>query len=907
MLKKFLGKAVLLLASLAIPSAAFAQANSSGETPGRQPKLTKMPKLVHFEEAPYPETEKEAGTASVVLQIAIDERGKVADAVVVEHASPAFDAAALEAVKKFVFDPAEIDNKPAPVKITYRYEFVLKIEAPTPPLNFDGEIKNRFSKQMIAGVTVTLDGMPEGQASVVTDENGHFEFRDVPLGKHVVTISGPNLTTVTTEEELEKGKKLSVKYALEPKEEVPEGEEADLEIVVVAPKIQKEVVSTEIKTEEGRRVPGTQGDTLKVVQNLPGVARASFGSGQLVVWGAAPQDTRVYVDGIHIPLLYHGGGLRSVFTSDLVRSINLAPGGYGSEYGRGLGGLVTIDTRALRPTGFHGFVAADVIDSAAMVEAPINSSSRIAIAGRKSYLDRTLNVATSKEVGDFVPIPDYFDAQVKFTHDLGPNESVDVLGLIARDELTRTLQNNDPAQVKKDYTLTAFNRIGVAYKRQFDDGSNLLVTPWFGTDHFTSRASFGGSPTELDTRNNVYGFRSAYRSRTTKNTVTTIGLDVEASRSSLSRRGSVTLPAREGDIVVFGQPPGDQVNVDDWKTTTLSVAPYIQTDLSLLDDRLHIVPGLRIEPYVTTASRQTPAVGDTPSVGITSQETHVEPRLSSTFQIIPKLSAKAALGFYHQSPQSADLSAVFGNPKLGVERAFHLLAGSTYKITDQISFEEVFFYSKSNDLVTRNSSDTPALARALVQQGEGRAYGVQVLLRHELTSRFFGWVSYTLMRSERKDNCAGSSTFVDPDGLAPTVTSCVPGAWRLFDYDQTHVATVVGSYDLGAGFEFGARFRYATGFPRTPVIGSFVSTRRDLYEPEFGAQNSIRIPSFIQLDARVSKRFTAAWGKAEFYIDVQNVTDRSNPEEIVYDYRYAHRNYITGLPVLPVFGGRLEW
>jgi len=174
-------------------------------------------------------------------------------------------------------------------------------------------------------------------------------------------------------------------HFLEPKEDVPPGEESDLEVMVIAPKIKKEVVSTEIKAEEGRRVPGTQGDTLKVVQNLPGVARASFGSGQLVVWGAAPQDTRVYVDGIHIPLLYHGGGLRSVFAGDLVRAINLAPGGYGAEYGRGLGGLVTIDTRALRPTGVHGFVAADVIDSAAMVEAPLSSSTRVAVAARKSY------------------------------------------------------------------------------------------------------------------------------------------------------------------------------------------------------------------------------------------------------------------------------------------------------------------------------------------------------------------------------------------------------------------------------------------------------------------------------------------------------------------------------------------
>ncbi len=902
MVKKFLG-ATLLLASLCAPHTSFAQANSSGETPGHQPKLTKMPKLVHFEEAPYPDSEKEAGrTASVVVQIAIDDRGAVTDAIVQQSAGAAFDAAALEAVKKFTFDPAEIDNKPAPVKITYRYDFVLKVEPPTPVINYDGEIKNRFTKQPIAGVKITVDDLGEA----VTDENGHFEFKEVPLGKHVITISGPNLTTVTTEEELEKGKKLSVKYALEPKEEVPEGEESDLEIVVVAPKITKEVVSTEIKAEEGRRVPGTQGDTLKVVQNLPGVARASFGSGALVVWGASPQDTRTYVDGIHIPLLYHGGGLRSVLSSDLVRSINLAPGGYGSEYGRGLGGLVTIDTRALRPTGFHGFVAADVIDSAAMVEAPIDASTRIAVAGRKSYLDRSLSVVTSKDVGDFVPIPDYYDAQVKITHDFGPNESVDILGLTARDELTRTLTNHDPAEVKKDYSLTNFGRIGVSYKRQLADGSSVLLTPWFGRDHLITRNSFGGTPTELDTKSSVFGLRAAYRGRTSANSVTTIGLDVEGDVSAYARTGSVTLPAREGDIAVFGQPPGDQVNADTWDATRITVAPYVQTDLAFDGDRLHIVPGLRIEPFVTSASRQTPEVGGTPSIGITSQSTEVEPRLSSTYQIDPRLSFKGAFGLYHQSPEGSDLSAVFGNPTLGIERAMHLLGGSTVKLTEKISLEEVVFYSKSSDLVTRSASDTPQLARALVQEGEGRAYGIQVLLRHELAGRFFGWVSYTLMRSERKDDCGVLVTETDPTtALARQV--CTPGQWRLFDFDQTHVATIVGSYDLGAGFELGARFRYSTGFPRTPVIGAFVSARRDLYEPEFGPQNSIRIPAFVQLDARLAKRFQGSWGKAEVYLDVQNVTDRSNPEEIVYNYNYSKKGYITGLPTLPVAGARFEW
>jgi len=270
-------------------------AQDKGDAPPPAPKLTKAPKLVHFEEADYPESEKAAGrAASVTLEIAVAANGTVSSVRVVGSASAAFDAAAVAAAKKFVFEPAEIDHKPAPVKLTYRYDFVLKEEPKGPVVNLEGVVRDRFSKKPLQGVTITVEGAGD---PVVTDDAGHFEFKDVPAGKHQVTIAGPGLTTMSTEETIEAGKKLDVKYTVEPKEE-GEGEGSDLEIVVVAPKLQKEVVSTEIKVEEGRRVAGTGGDTLKVVQNLPGVARAAFGSGALIVWGAAPQDTRVYVDGV---------------------------------------------------------------------------------------------------------------------------------------------------------------------------------------------------------------------------------------------------------------------------------------------------------------------------------------------------------------------------------------------------------------------------------------------------------------------------------------------------------------------------------------------------------------------------------------------------------------------------------
>jgi hypothetical protein len=165
--------------------------------------------------------------------------------------------------------------------------------------------------------------------------------------------------------------------------------------------------------------------------------------------------------------------------------------------------------------------------------------------------------------------------------------------------------------------------------------------------------------------------------------------------------------------------------------------------------------------------------------------------------------------------------------------------------------------------------------------------GVQVLLRQQLFHGFFGWITYTLMRSERRDH---------PDL-----------AYRLFDQDQTHVLGLLASLDLGHGFEVGGRFRFATGMPRTPVVGTYLNQSTGSYEPIFGAHNSIRIPNFYQLDLRAEKSFTIQRWKASVFLDMQNITSRSNPEEIVYSEDYRQRNYITGLPILVVGGARLEF
>lgn len=817
--------AIAIAASFASASGTL-HAQQRGTDVGGQParrQVTKLPKLVTFVEAEYPPEKKAAGIeATVVLVLELSATGTVTNVTIAQSASPDFDAAAVAAARQLVFSPAEVDDKPAPSKITYRYAFVIREEAP-----------------------------PAAPAPVAPPVAAP-EPEPVPAPPPAPSPSAPP---------------------------APETVE-----IVGRPRATRETHQTSVRAEQARKVAGTQGDVLKVVQNLPGVSRPPVASGQIVVWGSAPRDTRVYVDGVDVPALYHGSGLRSVINSDLVSSIDLVPGAFGAEYGRGLGGLVRVETRAL-PRGTHGYVGADTLDGSALVSTELSSRARIAVAARQSWLDRVLAVTSAPDFGDFFPIPRYRDGQIKATLDLRRRESVDAVLLGATDDLTRTVPSPDPASTRSEGNHTGFWRAYLRYTNVSEDGADtVIVTPFVGRDTSELLQRFGPTPARLDLASTRYGVRASLRSRLGKTVSLVTGLDALGSDSKVSREGSLTLPPREGDIAVFGQPPGDEYAADTWRTNIVDVAPNVHADVKL--GPVTFTPGLRFDAFLIEGDRKTPRVGLTPGVGFSRLETAVAPRVSARWEVTQRLALSAAYGTYHQAPEPEDLSPVFGTPDLALSRATHVTAGESLRITSKLTAEMVAFHKTMKDLVVRSRLPNPLLARALTQNGEGRSYGVQLLVRQELWSGFFGWVSYAISKSERRFEGDES--------------------WRAFDFDQPHVLSVVGSQEVGR-WSFGARFRYASGNPRTPVIGSTYDARSDRYDPVFGAQSSIRIPAFWQLDLRVDRSFELGKGvKMLLYADLQNVTNRENAEEIVYSASFRKRSTISGLPAVAVVGARLE-
>lgn len=827
------------------------------------PALSKAPRLTRFVEAKPPAALETRGSAEVVLEIDVDETGKVQSVFVTQPAGDGFDEAALEAARQFVFEPGEFEGKPVPVRITYRYRFVSQPPPPPPTpavvtAPFSGVVLRKGDRTPLEAVDVVLD---HGEPATRTDAQGKFELPAVPVGTHEVHFRGAPITPSDATVVVNEGKRLEGTYYLAPREPYTS--------TVRAEKAVQETVEQTLQGDEIRHIPGTQGDTLKAVQNLPGVARSSFGLGALVVWGSAPQDTRTYVDGIYIPTLYHFGGLRSTFNSEMVESLSFSPGGYGAEYGRGLGGVIEIDSRKPRTDAWHGFAQVDLFDGSFMLSGPINKDLSLSIAGRRSWIDLFLPLFTTS---DFQFSPKYYDYQGNLHWRASPRDDVDLLLFGSDDKLHLDVKRPDPTESPVADSHSFYHRGLVRWQHRFQGGATLESSVSAGYDvPFQIVFTEGNTSRVFDQQTFSYGLRTVARVPLAEWLRLDAGVDFEGNRWPVKLTFGPQGPPREGDPGGF-QAGGAGLTSDDFLLFTNDVAPFVSAKMSFFDRRLTITPQFRLDVFSNTA------------YGTTTTFVRPEPRLTARYQLTPWLAPKLAIGLYDQAPQPLDFSRVFGNPDLKPEHGVHYVGGFDLDPRPGLHVAVEGFYKNLSDLVVRREGLS---GPALVNDGVGRVYGGEFLVRQELAKGFFGWISYTLSRSERRDH---------PDG-----------AWRPFQFDQTHILTLIASYTLPGGYQLGARFRYVTGNPMTPVIGAYYDSSINRYTPLFGGVYTSRLGSFNQLDIRLDKTWTYDRWKLSFYLDLQNAYNRQNPEGTSYNFNFTQSAPQSGLPLLPVFGIRGEW
>ncbi|MEY4550216.1 MAG: hypothetical protein RL685_6411 [Pseudomonadota bacterium] len=643
---------------------------------------------------------------------------------------------------------------------------------------------------------------------------------------------------------------------------------ATLDVDVEGDRPPREPTRRELSGEEIVKIPGTNGDALRSVQNLPGVARPPGLDGALIVRGSSPRDSEAFIDGTNIPLVYHFGGLSSVVPSEILDHIDFYPGNFGPQYGRISGGVIDVGIKAPPKDHISGLLQFDLIDGRVVVQGPLGDKTRFMLGGRRSWLDAWLGPALESSGVEVASAPVYYDAQALIEHDITPDTTLRLFAFGADDRLELLLKSPDSTDPSEGGDLllhTGFWRIQAHADTRLN--SKVRWRNMLSAGH--SVEEFASGNIDVNTRFNSIDLRSDLRAQLVPELTLNGGIDMQTGMYDVAWR-IPPIDIDDGDIggPAFGRPLTELVADGSF----LRPAAYAQAEVTPL-------PGLKLLPSVRADYTR-----DTKSWTI-------DPRLGVRYDLYPselRTTLKGGIGVYHKPPEAYETIRPFGNPDVESERALHYSLGFEQELSRPLEVSVEGFYKDLSDLVVSSAaSNTTESGIDYANQGKGRAYGAEFLLRYKPEGRFFGWVAYTLSRSERKD---------------------APGQdYTLFQYDQTHILTALGSYKLGRGWQLGGRFRYVTGSPYTPYVGGVMDYDAGVYAPvESEPEYNGRLPSFHQLDVRIDKTWDFESWKLSAYLDVQNAYNRNNTEDAAYNYDFSQRKQLQGLPILPVIGIRGE-
>ncbi|MCL2012873.1 MAG: TonB family protein [Cystobacterineae bacterium] len=848
------------------------QATSEQPQEASLPQLSKSPVLLESAPATFPlEMEAEQKSGTVILELEIDAEGGVRKVVVLESAGPAFDKAAVDAAWKYRFSPAEVDGKPAPVRIHYRSEFFFRPQAETRPIAgpmgaFSGELVERGTRAPIAQALVVL-GEGENAQEAFSDEEGRFSFAQLSPGTWKLSVSSAEHELFSAEETILPGERTQARYFILKKTY------GAFQTTVRGTRDKREVSQVSLQQEEIRLIPGTQGDAFKVVLNLPGVARSAFSMGMLVVRGSRPNDTRVYIDDVHIPLLFHFGGLYSTVNSSLLERLDFEPGNFGAAYGRSTGGLVKGNIRPPASDGLHGYVDINLIDTSVLLEGPVGKGWSVLASGRRSYIDALLPLVMKSDALKFTVAPRYYDYQLRAEHLSEDKKSRFFVFFFGSDDKIELLMPNATADLEGRNSFgnaIRFGRLAVGWERRF---SNQLS--------FKTRSSLGYDVMQIALGDDMFMKGTQYPI-TTRNE---FGFTL-SERTTLRVGADFSLKPISANVQFISFPKFNQIP-----------DPMFSRQLISAKENYFF-----FEPAAYAEVQHTPFKGFQVVGGLRADynshinKAWVDFRLALSHTFADRFKLKGAVGLFHQPPDyiNGQTSIAFGDVNLKPEGSVQTSLGLEVSLTKALSLD-IQVYAKNGFNIARQTLGGNSQADLSVDDstkpwasfGSSRAQGMELLLRHQLTDRFFGWIAYSLSRTE--------------------VTDVLYGGYRRSSFDQPHNLIVVASYKLPWNFIVGGKLRYTSGALTTPVVDTIFDANGNYYYPLNGRPNSVRLPDFFQLDIRIDKRFVFKQWMLSLYVDIQNVTNRKNPEVANYNYDYSKRTYISGLPILPTLGIRGEF
>ena len=692
-----------------------------------------------------------------------------------------------------------------------------------------------------------------GEASALTDTEGCFVLEYLPQGKHTIEIEHPRTKQVVQLEVTVSGEStapLAFDFASPP----------SLDEIVIAtrrelPKPSKQT----IMGSDIQRVAGTGRDVLRALQVLPGITTVNDLSGELFIRGGGPEDNTFYFDRTNLFYPYHFGGLVSTLSSELIGQVDVHAGGFGAEFGNAQA-IIDIQSREPDRKSFKLSTNVNFLMSELFMESPLGEDASFYLAGRRSYADLIIpRLITIEELTAF---PRFWDYQLGLDYELSPRHQLHVNAFASDDFMELRIKEDDvtgqPDLAGKFHYRSGFVGQGITLRSLLGEKGILHST----LSHTKTLIDLSfGQGFFLRATPDLYSLREALSYEVAPRHTLQMGADL----STILFRTSAFFvrPPEEGD------PDFDFSGEEKIRTESSDRMTYLEAylqDQIKLSEWLSLTVGGRANHFNLTG------------------ETRIDPRSRISLLVPGGAQMTAAWGEYHQTPQPVEVSPDWGNPEVRATRSTHYVLEIEREVLSDTRLKVATYYKDFQDLIT---ADRDAI---YLNQGEGFARGLEILLKHRPSDDFFAWLSYSYSVSRRKDS--------------PELEE------RLYTYDQTHVATLTMSYRPNPEWEFGMKWQYSTGTPFTPVVDAVLVQRpgqSPQYLPIYGETNSRRLPPFHRLDVRVTRNFSIAGKRLEAYLEVLNAYYRKNVLAIDYNDDYSEEERLYQLPIIPYIGVSMKF
>jgi hypothetical protein len=730
-----------------------------------------------------------------------------------------------------------------------------------------GHITNEKTGEKIPNIALRVKGK---NISTVTDNDGFFSLQ-LPSGINVIETESIGHKKFARQVMVYSNGKLDI--------DLNEKINQLAEVTVRSKKSQtiRTAVTgvTTIEAEGIKNVPLIFGerDVLRVAISIPGIKTAGEGSGGFNVRGGKEDQNLFLLDNAPLYNPQHFFGFFGALNPYTTKKVDIYKGSIPAEFGGRLSSVFDITTKNGSTDKFMGEAGIGPVTSNIMLSTPIvKEKASLIVGGRATYSEWILKQLDEEQLKNSQA--SFYDFIAKYSHKITPNNTVEATGYYSRDAFSISSDSlykysNRLFSLKWEHVFDEKNKGALIltnseYKFNIDYNSDNTNSFDFGYKISETQAQFKFSYVFSPKHKFSYGISGKL-------------YGIEPGYLNPRDPGSLLVPIR----------------ID--KEKGLEAAAYI-ADSFKVNDKLLIDIGLRYSWFAALGESQQrlyrqgvplndATVVETKQYGnneVIKSYGGLEPRIAARYFLAEDFSVKAGYDKTYQyihllsSNTTQSPTDTWKLTDLNVEpqsaQQFSLgfyknLQDDLYEVSVEGYYKKsknILDYKVGADLLLNQNIETELL------QGEGKAYGVEFLLR-KTEGNLNGWIGYTYSRAMVK---------LDSPLAEEKINN---GKFFAANFDKPHDVSVVLNYKFTKRYSFSTNFVYQTGRPITYPIGKYVygNAEYTLYSD----RNEFRIPDYYRLDMGVNiegnhkiKKFAHSF----WNISVYNVLGRNNPYSIFF-------------------------